>query len=104
MMLLSGHYGRSSPNPINHLTKQNKEARVTMPFIAIGVGLLGGVLLGVISGAYLQQRITQRRIAASESSAARILNEAESRQKEILLEAKEESIRFRQQAEAELKT
>ena len=74
-----------------------------MPFIAIGVGLLGGVLLGVISGAYLQQRITQRRIAASERSAARILNEAERRQKEILLEAKEDALRFRQQAEAELK-
>src|SRR3989304_5901601 len=102
MMLLSGHYGRSSPNPINHLTKQNKEARVTMPFIVIGVGLLG-VFSGVLGGAYLQQRITQRRIAASERSAARILNEAERRQKEILLEAKEDALRFRQQAEAELK-
>jgi len=73
-----------------------------MPFIVIGVGLLG-VFSGVLGGAYLQQRITQRRIAASERSAARILNEAERRQKEILLEAKEESIRFRQQAEGELK-
>src|SRR3989337_2077541 len=102
MMLLSGHYGRSSPNPINHLTKQNKEARVTMPFIVIGVCLLG-VVSGLLGGAYLQQRITQRRIAASERSAARILNEAERRQKEMLLEAKEEALRFRQQAEAELK-
>ncbi|MDP2674367.1 MAG: ribonuclease Y [Dehalococcoidia bacterium] len=73
-----------------------------MPFIVIGVGLLG-VFSGVLGGAYLQQRITQRRIAASERSAARILNEAERRQKEILLEAKEEALRFRQQAEAELK-
>jgi len=73
-----------------------------MPFIVIGVGLLG-VFSGVLGGAYLQQRITQRRIAASERSAARILNEAERRQKEILLEAKEEVLRFRQQAEAELK-
>jgi ribonuclease Y len=70
--------------------------------IAIGVGLLG-VFWGVLGGAILQQRITQRRIAASERSAARILNEAERRQKEILLDAKEESLRFRQQAEAELK-
>ena len=70
--------------------------------IAIGVGLLG-VFWGVLGGAFLQQRITQRRIAASERSAARILNEAERRQKEILLDAKEESLRFRQQAEAELK-
>lgn len=73
-----------------------------MPFIVIGVALLG-IFAGVLGGAYLQQRITQRRIAASERSAARILNEAERRQKEILLEAKEEALRFRQQAEAELK-
>jgi ribonuclease Y len=73
-----------------------------MPFIVIGVVLLG-VFSGVLGGAFLQQRITQRRIAASERSAARILNEAERRQKEILLEAKEEALRFRQQAEAELK-
>jgi ribonuclease Y len=70
--------------------------------IAIGVGLLG-VILGVLGGAILQQRVTQRRIAASERSAARILSEAERKQKELLLEAKEESLRFRQQAEAELK-
>ncbi|MBF8286559.1 MAG: rny [Dehalococcoidia bacterium] len=73
-----------------------------MPFIVIGVVLLG-IFSGVLGGAYLQQRITQRRIAASERSAARILNEAERRQKEILLEAKEDALRFRQQAEAELK-
>ncbi|MEX0800412.1 MAG: ribonuclease Y [Dehalococcoidia bacterium] len=47
--------------------------------------------------------MTQRRVAASERTAARILGEAERRQKELLLEAKEESLRFRQQAEAELK-
>jgi ribonuclease Y len=70
--------------------------------IAIGVGLVG-VFSGVLLGAILQQRITQRRIAASERTAARILSEAERRQKELLLEAKEESLRFRQQAEAELK-
>ena len=70
--------------------------------IAVGVGLVGSIL-GAIGGAYYQQRITQRRLAASERSAARILNEAERRQKEILLEAKEESLRFRQQAESELK-
>jgi ribonuclease Y len=70
--------------------------------LAIVFGLLG-VIWGVLGGAYLQQRITQRRIAASQRSAARILNEAERRQKEVLLEAKEESLRLRQQTEAELK-
>jgi len=71
-------------------------------FIVIPVGLLG-VTFGVLGGAFLQQRISQRRIAAAESSAARILSEAERRQKEILLEAKEEAIRFRNQAESELR-
>jgi ribonuclease Y len=70
--------------------------------LAIVIGLLG-VVWGVLGGAYFQQRITQRRIAASQRSAARILNEAERRQKEMLLEAKEESIHLRQQAESELK-
>jgi hypothetical protein len=42
--------------------------------IAIGVGL--GGFAGVLVGAILQQRITHRRIVASERSAARILNEA----------------------------
>lgn len=70
--------------------------------LGISVGLLG-VFWGVLGGALLQQRITQRRMAAAERSAARILNEAERRQKEILLDAKEESLRFRQQTEAELK-
>lgn len=74
-----------------------------MPVAAIAIGVVAGAFVGVIGGAYLQQRITRGRIEDSERSAARILNEAERRQKEILLEAKEESIRFRQQAEGELK-
>ena len=73
-----------------------------MPAFAVLVGLVG-VFIGVIGGAFLQQRITQRRIAAAEQSAARILSEADRRQKEILLEAKEEAIRFRNQAESELR-
>ncbi len=73
-----------------------------MPIIAI-VGSLIGVLAGVLVGAYLQQRIAQRRIAAAEGSAARILSEAERRQKELLLEAKEEALRLRNQAEAEFR-
>ena len=70
--------------------------------IAIIVGLLG-IIFGVLGGALLQQRITQRRITAAERSAARILSEAESRHKEVLLEAKEEALRLRNQAEAEIR-
>jgi ribonuclease Y len=40
---------------------------------------------------------------SAEQSAARILNEADRRQKELLLEAKEESIKVRREAESELR-
>ncbi|HEU4759740.1 MAG TPA: ribonuclease Y, partial [Dehalococcoidia bacterium] len=70
--------------------------------LAVLVGLVG-VLLGAAAGIYLQIRIRQRRIAAAEHSASRILSEADRRQKELLLEAKEEAIRVRNQAESELR-
>jgi ribonuclease Y len=70
--------------------------------IALVVGLVG-VFIGVTGGIFIQQRITQQRLAAAERSAARILNEADTRQKEIQLEAKEEAIHIRTQAESELR-
>jgi len=70
--------------------------------LAIIVGLVG-VFIGVTGGIFFQQRITQRRIADAERSAARILDEADRRQKEIQLEAKEEAIRVRNQVESELR-
>jgi ribonuclease Y len=73
-----------------------------MPALALILGLVG-VVIGVIGGYFVQQRLRQSRIQSAERSAARILNEADRRQKEILLEAKEEAIKFRQQSEAELR-
>ena len=73
-----------------------------MPALAVIIGLVG-VFIGVTGGVFLQQRITQRRITTAERSAARILSEAYRRQKETLLEAKEEAIRVRNQAESELR-
>ena len=70
--------------------------------LAAFVGI-AGVFLGAIGGIYLYHRQTQRRIAAAEHSAGRILSEADRRQKEILLEAKEEAIKIRNQAESELR-
>jgi len=73
-----------------------------MPALALILGLVG-VVIGVIGGYFVQRYLQQGRIDAAERDAARILNEADRRQKEILLEAKEESLKFRQQAEAELR-
>ncbi len=73
-----------------------------MPALALILGLVG-VVIGVIGGYFVQQRLRQSRIQSAERSAAHILNEADRRQKEILLEAKEEAIKFRQQSEAELR-
>jgi ribonuclease Y len=75
-----------------------------MPTIALVLilGLVGGVL-GATGGLFIQRRLSQSRVDHAERSAARILNEADRRQKEVLLEAKEEAIRTRQQAESELR-
>lgn len=73
-----------------------------MPALALALGLVG-VLIGAAGGIFIQQRISRGRVDKAERSAARILSEADGRQKEILLEAKEEAIKIRQQAEGELR-
>jgi ribonuclease Y len=73
-----------------------------MPIIALVLGLVG-VVIGVIGGFFAQQTIRKNQIESAERSAANILNEADRRQKELLLEAKEEAIRTRREAESELK-
>src|SRR5713101_1773703 len=73
-----------------------------MPIIALVLGLVG-VVIGVIGGFFAQQTIRKNQIESAESSAANILNEADRRQKELLLEAKEEAIRTLREAESELK-
>ena len=70
--------------------------------LVIPVGLVA-LVGGILGGAWIQQRIEYRRAATAERKATGILAEAERRQKEILLEAKEESIRQRSQIEAELR-
>jgi len=69
--------------------------------LAIVLGLVG-VFIGALGGLYMLQR-GQKRVVNAEQDAARILSEADRRQKELLLEAKEEAIRVRQQAESELR-
>jgi ribonuclease Y len=74
-----------------------------MPYIAALLGVLVGVVVGVIGGFYVLQNIRKNQVDSAERSAANILNEADRRQKELLLEAKEEAIRVRREAESELK-
>jgi len=71
-------------------------------FIIPIVGLIA-LVGGAFGGAWIQQRMEYRRAAGAEMKASRILGEAERRQKELLLEAKEEAIRLRNQAEGELR-
>ena len=61
-----------------------------MPIIALVLGLVG-VVIGVIGAYVLQQVIRRNRVESAERTAARILNEADRRQKELLLEAKDEA-------------
>ena len=69
--------------------------------LAVALGLVG-VFIGALGGLFMLQR-GQKRVVNAEQDAARILSEADRRQKELLLEAKEEAIRVRQQAESELR-
>lgn len=73
-----------------------------LAFIIPIVGLIA-LVGGAIGGAWIQQRVESHRAAGAEIKASRILGEAERRQKELLLEAKEEAIRLRNQAEGELR-
>ncbi len=74
--------------------------------IAIVASVVVGVLalaVGALLGYTFRMRLGQGKVEAAEQSASRILGEAEAKQRETLLEAKEEAIRLRSQAETELK-
>ena len=72
---------------------------VTIAIIAVLIGLIVGV-----SGGYLGRRIVGgRKYAAAQSEAAHLLEESREHQRTILLEAKEEAIRLRSDAESDLK-
>jgi ribonuclease Y len=68
----------------------------------IPIGLIA-LVAGAFGGAWIQQRMEYRRAAGAEMKTSRIVAEAERRQKEILLEAKEEAIRLRSQSEGDLR-
>ncbi len=72
---------------------------------AIAIILVGilALAVGALVGYNIRLRINQTQLAAAERSAAKILSEAQTQQKEILLEAKEEAMRARAQGEGELR-
>lgn len=72
--------------------------------IAIVLGVVFGVLglaIGALLGYTAKLRVGRGQIEAAARDANAIIAEAQSKQKEILLEAKEEAIRLRAQAETE---
>ncbi|MGB2693794.1 MAG: ribonuclease Y [Dehalococcoidia bacterium] len=71
--------------------------------LSVGVGVLA-LVVGALIGYTLKVRVGRGQVEAAEQKSSRILAEAESKQRETLLEAKEEAIRLRSQAETELKT
>ncbi len=73
-----------------------------MPTIALIVGLVG-VAIGVFGALFVQQYLRRNRVEAAERGAARILNEADRHQKNLLLEAKEEAVQIRREAESEIR-
>ncbi len=70
--------------------------------IAVIVGLVG-LLAGTGAGFMVRRRAEGTSLQQAEERASRILAEAETRQKELLLEAKEETLSLRNSLEAELK-
>ena len=71
-----------------------------MDIIAI-LAVLGGLIVGVVSG-YFGRRLTSgRRYEAAQSEASRLLEEAREQKRSVVLEAKEEALGIRSAAEAE---
>ena len=79
-----------------------------LPYVVTGlVALVVGAVVGVPMGMLMRKKIAEAKIGSAESEAKRIVDEghkqAETRKKEVLLEAKEEILRQRNEAERELK-
>ncbi len=78
-----------------------------MPWaVVLGIVIIVGALalvIGALVGQALRNRKDKARTGAASADAERIIFEAQTKEKELLLEAKEESIRIRGQADAEAK-
>ncbi|MBR2926181.1 MAG: ribonuclease Y [Clostridia bacterium] len=71
------------------------------------VSAVVGLLLGALGGFFYRKKVGESKIGSAEEEAKRILDEAsksaEAKKKEVLIEAKEETLRLRNEGERELK-
>ena len=74
-----------------------------MEIIITILAVLGGLILGVVSGYFGKRLVNVRRSEAAHSEASRVLEEAGEQRRTLLIEAKEEAIKTRSAAEAELR-
>ncbi len=73
-----------------------------MPAIIVIVGL-AGLLAGAAGGYFARRRTLGTSLQDAEEQASRVLAEAETKQKEMLLQAKEENLSLRSSTEAEIR-
>ncbi len=88
------------------IIKKYKEVFEVPILITVLVGV-AALAIGLLVGFFARKKIGESKIGSAEAEAKRILNEssknAEAKKKELLLEAKEETLRLRNEAEHELK-
>ena len=70
--------------------------------IAVVIIILAAGAVGFLLGYFLRQYLGGVKLKSAESEAERVLSEAEAQKKDMLLQAKEESIRLRDDVEAEM--
>jgi len=76
---------------------------LTVIIVGVVIGAFA-LAVGALLGYLTKVRVSKDQVEGAERSASAILDEAKAKQRETLLEAKEEAIRLRSQVEAELKS
>ena len=77
------------------------------PIAALFAYVIGGLIVGIIAGYMIRKNLAEAKIKTAEEAAAKILvdakREAEAKTKETILEAKDEVLRLRMEADREIK-
>ena len=78
-----------------------------MEWLYAAAGLVLGIITGALIGIVYRKKIGEAKIGSAEAEAKRLINDAmksaDAKRKEILLEAKDEILRNRTDAEKEIK-